>query len=349
MNVNRDDAAGFRLHTMATHRLHRTPIVQGQQSLTTYAVYVNKYPSLLQTTSYNFSGTQTTGEVCVGMVKASGLYPKNPAQHAADIAFIEKQPQVNSVFINPDTESHKVIECIRVDGASDEGPAHEEVQFFWTARHVTAPTVVTLVSARNSGASHLNRVELQNRCLALAHANLFIPSTLDGSCLDSSTGKVDPHEFKKNMELDMDVYINRVNGCPCGEGMVHLFKGADSTELQVVRQQLLHFLKGSKLQRETLQREHPQRYAYFEEVWSVRNNHMVKGLPQNYLFHLVCCYRPTCAHPFCKAGPKALPKWYCGGPDVTYLPLPIPDPSRTWGASDCPGCGGSCYGHFFES
>lgn len=28
-NVNRDDAAGFRLDTMATHRLHRTPMVKG--------------------------------------------------------------------------------------------------------------------------------------------------------------------------------------------------------------------------------------------------------------------------------------------------------------------------------
>ena len=52
MNVNRDDAAGFCLDTMVTHRLHRTPMVQGQQALTTYTDYVNRYPSLLQTTSY---------------------------------------------------------------------------------------------------------------------------------------------------------------------------------------------------------------------------------------------------------------------------------------------------------
>ena len=71
LNVNRDDAAGFRLDTMATHRLHRTPMVQGQQTLTTYTDYVNRYPSLLQTTSYNFSGSKTTAETCVGMVKAS--------------------------------------------------------------------------------------------------------------------------------------------------------------------------------------------------------------------------------------------------------------------------------------
>ena len=33
--INRDDAAGFRLDTMATHRLHRTTMVQGCQALTT--------------------------------------------------------------------------------------------------------------------------------------------------------------------------------------------------------------------------------------------------------------------------------------------------------------------------
>ena len=58
-NVNRDDAAGFRLDTMATRRLHRTPMVKGAESVTTYTDYVNKYKSVLQTTSYNFSKTNS--------------------------------------------------------------------------------------------------------------------------------------------------------------------------------------------------------------------------------------------------------------------------------------------------
>ena len=121
------------------------------------------------------------------------------------------------------------MKCIGVDGASDEGPNHEKVQFFWTLRHINTPTVTTLISARNSGASYLNRVELQNGCQALVHVNLFIPSTLGGSCLDSKMGKVDPDKFKRNMQLATEVYINRVNGCPCGEGTIRLFEGADST------------------------------------------------------------------------------------------------------------------------
>ena len=75
-------------------------------------------------------------------------------------------------------------------------------------------SVATLVSARNSGASYLNRVELQNGCLSLGHANLFIPSTLGGTCMDATSGKVDPLKLAYNMELATEVYINRVNGCP---------------------------------------------------------------------------------------------------------------------------------------
>jgi len=46
---------------------------------------------------------------------------------------------------------------------------------FWAVRHFERPTVTTLVT---TGASHLNRVELQNGCMALADAYLFISSTL---------------------------------------------------------------------------------------------------------------------------------------------------------------------------
>ena len=348
MNVNRDDAAGFRLDTMTTHRHHKTPMVQGMQALTTHTDYVNRYPSLLQTTPYNFSATKTTAEVCVGMVKASGVYHKNPAQHSADLAFIEEQPEIRPVFYDTRIGSKKVVECIRVDGASDEGPSHEEVQFFWTARHIASPTVSTLVSARNSEASYLNRVELQNGCLALGHANIFIPSTLGGSCLDNETGKVDPGKLKHNMDLATDVYINRVSGFPCGDGTITLFRGADSSELQQLRLQLLIFLKGSKRQREALRQKDPRMFSYFNEVWTIPCSHMVKELPQNYLFHLVCCFKPSCTHPLCMgaAGSQTLSKWFCGGPEVSYVPLPIPDPARPWGSPDCPECNGLCSGHF---
>ena len=92
MNVNRDDAAGFRLDTMSTHRLHKTPVVKGKETVTTRTDFVNRYPSILQAASYNFAKTATTIGLCAGVVKVNGLYPNNPAQHAADIQMLEEPP-----------------------------------------------------------------------------------------------------------------------------------------------------------------------------------------------------------------------------------------------------------------
>ena len=49
--------------------------------------------------------------------------------------------------------------------------------------------MATLVTTRSSGSSYMNRVELQNGCLTQAHSGLFIPSTLNGSCVKEN-GKV---------------------------------------------------------------------------------------------------------------------------------------------------------------
>ena len=344
MNVNRDDAAGFRLDTMSTHRLHKIPVVQGKETLTTRTDFVNRYPSLLQTSSYHFAKTATTATVCAGVVKASGLYPKNPAQHAADIEMLEELLQMNPAFTNPITSQRKEIECIRVDGASDEGPSHEEIQFNWTERHYNRGSVATLVSARSSGASYLNRVELQNGCMALAHANLFIPSTLCGANIDSSTGKINQEVFKNNMTAAKDVYISRVDQCSCGETLIHLCKGANSR--QEKRKYHMQFLKGTVKQKEVLRKEHRELWDYFEKIWALRKRHMVEGLPSQYLFHLVCCGQPSCCHPVCCSGEKELPQWFPGGPSVKYLPLPVPDPRRPWGNPACSSCGGECFGHY---
>ena len=147
LNINRDDASGFRLDTLTTCKQHPTPIVSGQETRTDY---VNKYPSVLQTTSYNFSGTATTPEMCAGVVRAGTLHQKNPAQHTADLAFLEEKDQLEPVFLH--LSAPKPIDCIQVDGAMDEGPSHDEVQFWWTERHIarrllqlSLPGVVALV------------------------------------------------------------------------------------------------------------------------------------------------------------------------------------------------------------
>ena len=55
------------------------------------------------------------------------------------------------------------------------------------------------MSTRNSGVSFRNRVGLQNGCLALEHANTFIPSTLNGSC--AQNGKVNEEIPKKSLDI----------------------------------------------------------------------------------------------------------------------------------------------------
>lgn len=85
-------------------------------------------PSTLQVTSYNFTKTNTTPEVCAGVVKAAPIFPKSPAQHAADFTMLQLQPNLKPAFVHPETGEGKKILCVRVDGAIDEGPSHQEVQ-----------------------------------------------------------------------------------------------------------------------------------------------------------------------------------------------------------------------------
>ena len=129
INMNRDDSTGFRLDTLTTCTQYKSTVVQGQQVLTTRTDYVNKHPSVLQTTSYNSYKTSTTGEVCVGVVKAAPLHQKKPAQHVADLCMLESKEELKPIFFNMHTGHPKSIECIPVDGALDEGPVHTEVQY----------------------------------------------------------------------------------------------------------------------------------------------------------------------------------------------------------------------------
>ena len=147
------------------------------------------------------------------------LYPKDPSQHAADIAMLENDLDFKSCLNN------KPIDCIRVDGAGDEGSVHAEVQFLWTERHLKQEKVCTLVTTRSSGSSYLNRVELQNGCLAVAHSNIFIPSTIHGSNFARS-GAIDYDRLEQNLESATDVYISKCNNAAFGESTIKLLKGS---------------------------------------------------------------------------------------------------------------------------
>ena len=329
ININRDDQAGFRLDTLATHNKQATLCIQDSVPLTTKTDYVNKYPSTLQTTSYNFSSTGTTAEICAGIVKAIPLHQKNPAQHAHDLNVIETYSEVEPAFFNHITGERKSKVCVRVDGGHDEGPSHKEVQFWWTNYHLEKSSKVLIVTTRDSGSSNRNRVELQNGCLALGHSNLFIPSTLNGSCFDSKTGKIDDNKLKENLNDAIDIYISRVNKSPCANTNIHLYKGTDSSCYQTLRAFVKVFLKGNPAEKANLKNEHPGTYNWIDEVWSLRNRHLVSGMPSKYVFHLFLCYQPSCIHPLCKLGaPPKEETWYDGGPPLSFTPLPVADLNR---------------------
>ena len=283
-------------------------------------------------------------EMCVGIVKAPTIInPKNPCQHSTDLEMLEEKEELKPALSTGETKS---VDCARVDGAGDEGPTHEEVQFYWTRRHLLKNKVATLITTRSSGSSYLNRVELQNGCLSRGHSGTFIPSTMAGSCMDPDTGTVNTSKLQENMNLAIEAYINRVNGCPCGETVINLYRGADSSEQQETREKLLVFLKGSLAKKKHLQSLNPALYAEFQLIWKIRANHMVCGLP-SYLFFLLCCYKDDCPHPRCQSGPRpSTLNWYTDGPPISHLPLPVPDPERPWGSNSCSSCTGFCSGHY---
>ena len=78
---------------------------------------------------------------------------------------------------------------------------------------------------------------------------------------------------------------------------------------------------------------------------------MIKGYPPQYIFHLCCCFRRACIHPLCQQNVGSSIgnyKWYEGGPSVDNLLLPVPDPKRPWGDTNCPDCKGTCTGHYLK-
>ncbi len=75
----------------------------------------------------NFTGTKCTKELCVGVVKAAKVFPKN---QQSIMPMLCKLPELQSAFLKSSSQP-KRIECVRVDGVADEGPSHDEVKYYW--------------------------------------------------------------------------------------------------------------------------------------------------------------------------------------------------------------------------
>ena len=94
--------------------------------------------------------------------------------------------------------------------------------------------------------------------------------------------------------------------------------------------------------------------SYYEDVWRMRNRHMVKDLPHSYVFWLLSCKAKDCPHPRCQGNGNSDVgnlTWFPGGPPLSYFPTPIADPKRPWGeggAGACEQCGGKCAGLYLR-
>ena len=106
------------------------------------------------------------------------------------------------------------------------------------------------------------------------------------------------------------------------------------------------FLKGSKKKKEELSCSEPELCEQFKKIWDIRNDHMISGLPESYVFFLKCCYKLNCKHPICASQIQRELTWFPGGPSISELPFPFPDPERPWGSSTCTSCTGFCCGHY---
>ncbi len=338
--LNRDDAAGFRLDTTYTHKQYTNVQLSDQAELTTRTDYVNKYKSVLQTSMHLIMETDTTSQKVLGIVKAHHLFPKTPAQHMADLYMMAEMEEFKD-------DAQKPIDCIRVDGATDEGPSHMEVQFLWTEWHFSMAKYCTLVTTRYAGGSYLNKVEQINGCLSRAHSNMFIPSTIHGS--NFGCDGIDEEVLERNLRTATEVYINRCNGAPAGRSNIKLVEGNRDEKAQQLhnrRQSLLTFLKGSKAKKEQLKREEPDLYQYFTKVWEIRNRHIQPHLPSTYVFQLLPCYQSGCPHPVCLKEREDM-VWFDGGPPVSFVPIPVVDPDQPWGGN-CTSCSGNCTGHYLH-
>ena len=83
-----------------------------------------------------------------------------------------------------------------------------------------------MVSTRYCAGSYLNKVELQNDCLAFG-IQISIVSTIHGSNLDTN-GKLDYDMLKNNLYLAVDIYINTVSSSPCSGIKFQLVKTVES-------------------------------------------------------------------------------------------------------------------------
>jgi len=146
---------------------------------------------------------------------------------------------------------------------------------------------------------------------------------------------VDQGKLQRNMLAAINVYINHVEGAAGLGGPIHLVTPPVPEDVRLKKDDTIaKMLRAKGNTKKELMRAHPEIAAEFDKVQRVMAAHQVKTwggqpVPTNYIFMLSCCHRPDCPHPLCQQPmPAEMPRWYPGGPPVTFIPFPVEDETR---------------------
>ena len=91
--------------------------------------------------------TTNTAEKCVAVAKPHHPIEKPPTQHFCDFLVLKEKEELKAWM------NDKTVHCVRVDGASDEGPVQKKSNFAGHCLHISKATECTVVTTRHSGDS----------------------------------------------------------------------------------------------------------------------------------------------------------------------------------------------------
>lgn len=189
----------------------------------------------------------------------------------------------------------------------------------WTVWHLKTETIATIITCPISCANFRNRIELQNKFLSLAHASLYIPLTLNGSCLKGAD-KLNQKNLQENISSTTSFYISRVNGTPFWQNKLKFFLRLAVPSIKKKTILLRLFWK------RIIRKKSFRRGTYWdvsvdrEYLTTQQEKQVYKKAPTKYVFSLLGCCQSNCTHPFCKRGWSVVrTSWYRGGRTNTNL------------------------------
>ena len=117
-----------------TPHIHLLRSVGRKYYITTHTDYVNRYPSSFRPL-LTISLLRRNRRVVCCSCKGCESVPNNPTQHYGDIEMLSGLPELQPA-LTKSSGLPKRNERVRLDGANNEGPRHDEVRFWWIDIHL---------------------------------------------------------------------------------------------------------------------------------------------------------------------------------------------------------------------